>query len=59
MPVRIAEFVESSNAARSVDELMGHYADAVGSYGYDRFMYAMMTEDPVHGWHRVPLDALK
>jgi DNA-binding CsgD family transcriptional regulator len=54
MSARIAEFVEASNAAGSVDELMTLYADAIGSYGYDRFMYAMMTEDPIHGWHRVP-----
>lgn len=54
MSVRISDFIEASNAATTAEELLSAYAKAIGSYGYDRFMYSMMTEDVVHGWHRVP-----
>lgn len=54
MPVRISDFIESSNAATSFDALSASYADAIGSYGYDRYMYAMMSYDPAHEWHDVP-----
>lgn len=54
MPARISDFIEVSNAAKSVDELLAAYTSAIGSYGYDRFMYAMLSEDLVHGWHKAP-----
>lgn len=54
MPMRIAEFIEASNAARTPADLVKCYEQAIGAFGYDRYLYAMITEDPVHAWHRVP-----
>lgn len=54
MPGRISDFIEASNAAKTADDLVRAFAKSLADYGYDRFMYAMMTEDPVHGWHKIP-----
>ena len=54
MPVRISDFIEATNKAESPAVLVDLYADAVASYGYDRFMYSMLTDDVIHGWHNIP-----
>jgi DNA-binding CsgD family transcriptional regulator len=54
MSVRISDFIEASNAATTFDGLGACYADAIASYGYDRYMYAMMSYDPAQEWHDVP-----
>jgi DNA-binding CsgD family transcriptional regulator len=54
MSVRISDFIEASNAATTFDGLGACYAGAIASYGYDRYMYAMMSYDPAQEWHDVP-----
>lgn len=53
MPVRISDFIEATNAATTPEDLITLYAKAIASYGYDRFMYSMMTDDPLYGMHKV------
>ena len=50
----LSAFIEHSNAAKTTAELVDLFSKCIGAYGYDRFMYAMMSEDPVHNWHRAP-----
>lgn len=54
MPARILDFIEASNAVNTPDELCAIYAQVIGEYGYDRYMYAMMSYDPANEWHSVP-----
>ena len=54
MSARILEFIEASNAVGTPEELCAIYAQAIGAYGYDRYMYAMMSYDPAHEWHSIP-----
>lgn len=51
---KLFDFIEAANSSKSVAELTDHYSKAILAYGYDRFMYSMMTYDPVHAWHKVP-----
>ena len=41
--MRIADFIERSNAAASVDELFQLFQSAVAGYGYDRICFAAAT----------------
>ena len=47
-------FIDAANSAQTVAALIDHYGQAVGAYGYDRFLYAMMSFDPLHQWHTIP-----
>jgi DNA-binding CsgD family transcriptional regulator len=54
MGEQFSEFIENTNAAKTAAELVDLFSKSIAVYGYDRFMYAMISEDPVHHWHRVP-----
>ena len=54
MPVHIEEFIERSGAVGTAAELVGLFERTIQSYGYDRYMYSMLTEDPLHNWHKAP-----
>ena len=54
MSDRLRDFIEASNRTESTADLFEAFSSAIGGYGYDRFLYAMISEDPVHEWHTAP-----
>lgn len=54
MSIHLMDFIESTNAAATPDELCATFARAIGDFGYDRYMYAMMSYDPTLEWHSIP-----
>jgi DNA-binding CsgD family transcriptional regulator len=54
LAMRISDFIEASNAARTPEDLFQAFGGAVKSYGYDRYMYSMITNDPLCRWRNVP-----
>jgi hypothetical protein len=54
MADRLSDFIEHTNAATTTEQLVDLFSEAISAYGYDRFMYAMISEDPVHRWHQAP-----
>ncbi|OHC73970.1 MAG: hypothetical protein A3G18_10540 [Rhodospirillales bacterium RIFCSPLOWO2_12_FULL_58_28] len=46
--MRISEFIDSTNAAKSAEEVFHLYEKAVAYYGFDRIMYSALTRHPAH-----------
>lgn len=46
--MRISEFIDSTIAAKSAEEVFRLYEKAVAYYGFDRIMYSALTHHPVY-----------
>lgn len=44
--VSFLEFIEKTNIAKSVDELFVLLEEALAQFGYDRFVYSLLTDHP-------------
>ncbi len=54
MPVSIQEFIQASNSVHTAEDLFALFEGTIAGYGFDRYIYSMLTEDPVHEWHKAP-----
>lgn len=52
--MRVEDFIEATNAARTPEEVFARYEHALAGIGYDRIMYAAVTDHPVYDHVRSP-----